>query len=297
MRYKISVSEVAFNIFSYLLLIILSISAVYPFLNSIALAFNQGNDSLRGGIYFWPRLATLENFKAIFSNNDILNGTYVSVFKTVVGTLLHVSVTAACAFSLSKRYLPGNKLLTAYLLIPTLFGGGIVPYYILLRSLHLTNSIWVYILPSLFSFFNILIIRTYFESLPAEIEEAAIIEGCNYFTILIRIIMPLSLPVIATVALFTAVGQWNDWFAGYFFVSRNELQPLSTILVNFLKENDTSSIFDKLGVNSAHSITRTYTSESLKMAVLVVVTMPILVTYPFLQKYFLKGVLIGSVKG
>lgn len=297
MKYKMSFGESLGQTLIYIALAVLSVTTLYPFINAAALAFNQGYDSLRGGIYLWPRTPTLENFRVMFSNENIGNAAYVSVFRTVVGAALHVLFSAACAFALSYRKLPGRGLITGFLFIPMIFGGGIIPFYILLRDLHLTNSIWVYILPYLFSFYNILILRTYFEGLPEEVKEAAIIDGCGYGRMLVRIIMPLSLPVLATIALYSAVAHWNDWFAGYFYVNNEALQPLQTMLVRFLKENEVTSIFAKLGVSASSTVqTKSYTSESLKMAVLVIVSFPILCVYPFLQKYFIKGALIGAVK-
>lgn len=298
MNYAMKKSEKVFQAFTYILFILLAISAVYPFINAIALAFNQGYDSLRGGIYLWPRMPTLENFMAVFSNKDILRGAYISVFRTVVGTAVHIILCGMCAFALSKKYLPGRKLFITFLFIPMVFSGGIIPFYILLRNLHLTNTIWVYVLPYIYSFFNIVIMRTYFESLPDEVEEAAIIDGCGYLRLFLRIVVPLSLPIMATVALYMAVSHWNDWFVGQFYVTKKSLYPLQTILVKFLKENEANDVLSRLGVKTAGvSSKQSFTTESLKMAVLVVVTFPILCSYPFLQKYFIKGVLIGSVKG
>lgn len=293
-------AEIAFQIICVTFLSILCISCLYPFVNAIAIAFNEGYDSIRGGIYLWPRKFTLENFRVIFTTNSILPAAAVSVFRTVVGTGIHVVLATACAYALAQKKLPGHKYITIFFLIPTLFSGGIVPFYIILKNLHLTNTIWVYILPSIFSFFNIVILRTYFEGIPESLVEAAEIDGCGQLRTLLQVVIPISLPVIATIALYAAVGHWNDWFAGKYYVTDLDLRPLQTVLVDFLKGSESSSTISGLGLSLgsiAADNQRTFTSESVKMAILVITTLPILVTYPFLQRYFIKGALVGSVKG
>ncbi len=262
------------------------------------MAFNEGYDSLKGGIYLWPRIPTFENFRVVWVNNNLLQAAFISVFRTVLGTALHVILAICCAFSMSKRAYPGRKFIVTYLLIPTLITGGVVPYYILLRNIGLINNIWLFVLSGVYSFFNIVILRTYFEGLPQEIEEAARIDGCGHVRMLTQIIVPVSLPVIATIGMYSAVGHWNDWFTGEFYVTKPALKPLQTVLTNFLKTtSQASSPSDIAGINTSQQVSSTFTSESMKMAVLVIVTLPILATYPLLQKYFIKGVLIGSVKG
>ncbi len=298
-KIKASVGENVFQIVALIVLTVLSISMIYPFLNSIALAFNEGYDSLKGGIYLWPRKATFENFRVVWVNNNLMQAAFVSVFRTVLGTALHLVLSICCAFAMSKKAYPGRKFIVTYLLIPTLISGGVVPYYILLRNIGLINNIWLFVLTGVYSFFNMVILRTYFEGLPQEIEEAARIDGCGHVRMLTQIIVPISLPVIATIGMYAAVAHWNDWFTGEFYMTKPELKPLQTVLTNFLKSTSqpTDSISAMTGQNSGQQVSSTFTSESMKMAVLVIVTLPILATYPLLQKYFIKGVLIGSVKG
>ncbi|MBR5496340.1 MAG: carbohydrate ABC transporter permease [Oscillospiraceae bacterium] len=298
-KIKASVGENIFQIVAIIVITVLSISMIYPFLNSIALAFNEGYDSLKGGIYLWPRKATFENFRVVWVNNNLMQAAFVSVFRTVLGTALHVILSICCAFAMSKKAYPGRKIITTYLLIPTLITGGIVPYYILLRNIGLINNIWLFVLTGVYSFFNMVILRTYFEGLPQEIEEAARIDGCGHVRMLTQIIVPISLPVIATIGMYAAVAHWNDWFTGEFYMTKPDLKPLQTVLTNFLKSTSqaTDSISSMTGQSASQQVSSTFTSESMKMAVLVIVTLPILATYPLLQKYFIKGVLIGSVKG
>ena len=293
-KIKASVGENIFQVVALIVISILSISMVYPFLNSIALAFNEGYDSLKGGIYLWPRIPTFENFRVVWVNNNLMQAAFVSVFRTVLGTALHVVLSVCCAFAMSKKAYPGRKLIVTYLLIPTLITGGVVPYYILLRNIGLINNIWLFVLTGVYSFFNIVILRTYFEGLPQEIEEAASIDGCGHVRMLTQIIAPISLPVIATIGMYSAVGHWNDWFTGEFYVTKPELKPLQTVLTNFLKT--TSQQVDITGQQQGQQQASTFTSESMKMAVLVIVTLPILATNPLLQKYFIKGLTQGGVK-
>lgn len=279
------------------IVILLSLSIILPFLNILALSLNEGTDAQRGGIHFFPREFSFENYLEVFKQSSILNAFGISVFRTVVGTIISVFLTAMAAYALKTRTLPGRKVITFIIFFTMLFSGGIVPYYLVLTELQLTNTIWVYIIPSLYSVWNILIMRTFFLQIPDSIEEAARIDGCSEFQIFIRIILPMSKPVIATIGLFNAVAHWNDWFSGSFYVRNPELKPLATLLQEMLTKQQTMA--DALLRNSgAYAMLEkiTVTGDSLKMATIIIVVAPIIMIYPFIQKYFVKGVNIGSVK-
>ncbi|WP_053372163.1 carbohydrate ABC transporter permease [Paenibacillus sp. FJAT-27812] len=297
--YKLSPGEKAFRIINALLLILLCLTIILPFLNVIALAFNEGKDAEQGGIYFLPRALSLENFEELFSSGNIMQAFFISMFRTVIGTVASVIFTAMAAYALKSRTMPGVKLFTMAIFFTMLFNGGLIPYYILLKDIHLTNSIWVYIIPSLYSVWNILIMRTFFQQISGSLEEAARIDGYNDFAIFWRIIMPLSKPVVAVISLFNAVSHWNDWFTGAFFVRNADLRPLSTLLQEMLTRQES---LKRLLTNMASGanldmLDRMHvTGNSLKMATIVIVVTPIIMIYPFIQKFFAKGVMIGSLK-
>ncbi|WP_373230716.1 carbohydrate ABC transporter permease [Cohnella sp.] len=296
--YKLSVGEKVFKIVNYLLIIALCLSIILPFLNILALAFNPGKDAERGGIFFWPRIWSLENFNKVFEASNIASAFGISVFRTVVGTIASVFLTAMAAYALKSKTLPGGKFFMMFIFFTMLFSGGIIPYYMLLKSIHLTNNIWVYVIPSLYSAWNIIIMRTFFQQMHPSLEESARIDGYNDFSIFMRIIMPLSRPVIAVIGLFNAVGHWNDWFTGAFFIRKADLRPLSTLLQEML----TSAEAMRETLNQAAGIRYDLlekiqiTGNSLKMATIIVVVAPIIIIYPFVQRYFAKGIMIGSMK-
>lgn len=286
-----------FKVLNITIVALLCLSIILPFLNILALSFNEGSDAQRGGIYFFPREFSLDNYLEVFKQSTILNALWISVFRTVVGTVISVLLTAMAAYALKSRTLPGRKFITFFIFFTMLFSGGIIPYYLVLTELNLTNTIWVYIIPSLYSVWNILIMRTFFNQLPDSVIEAARIDGCSEFQIFFRIVLPMSKPVIATIGLFNAVGHWNDWFSGAFYVRNPELKPLSTLLQEMLTRQQ--ALADALLRNSGAYAALdkiTVTGDSLKMATIIIVVAPIIIIYPFIQKHFTKGVNIGSVK-
>ena len=218
--YKLTAGEKLFKFINYALIILLCLSIILPFLNILALSFNAGKDAERGGISFWPRVWTLENYQEVFTSSNIGRAFLITLFRTVLGTVLGVYLTAMAGFVLKSKSLPGVRLFTLLIFFTMLFSGGIIPYYMLLSNLHLTNTIWVYVIPGLYSAWNLIIMRTFFQQIGVSLEEAARIDGCSDFGIFMKIILPLSKPVLATISLFTAVGHWNDWFTGSFFVRK-----------------------------------------------------------------------------
>lgn len=288
---------------NYTILALLAIITIYPFWYCIILSFNSGIDALKGGIYFIPRMASLENYAKAFTNPLIYTSFSISVGRTVLSIVLSCFFTALMAYALTKRDLPGRSVLIFYFYFTTLFSGGLIPTYIMYRQLGLLNNFWVYVIPGIYSFFNAIILRTFFYTIPESLNESARLDGCTELGIFFKIIFPLSIPAMATIALFVGVGNWNDWFTGAYFVPRRrDLYPAATLLNDLLSqavfENSMSSTGGRNQINEAlmSASARNTTPESLKMAFLVILTLPIMCIYPFLQKYFVKGVMIGSIK-
>lgn len=294
---KQSLGDRAFNVTNYTLIVVFTVVVLYPFLWCIIISFNEGRDTQLGGIYFYPRAFTLENYRFVFSNPKILVAARNSVLRTVLGTVFAVGVTSMFAYTISKRDLAFGKFYTAIGLITMYFNGGLIPYVLVIRAVGLYNNFLVYILPNMFAMFNAIIFLAYFRTIPSSLEESAKMDGANEFTIFVRIIAPVAKPVFATIALFAGVAQWNSWFDTMLFTRTDQLETLSHIMTEMITAQrfiDEVMAERSLGVGTA-SVKMTTTS--LMMATMVVTAFPIIVTYPFLQKYFAKGILIGSLKG
>lgn len=283
------------------LLILLGFSTLYPFWNSLVLSLNVGSDTAMGGVTFWPRRWTLENYDIVLQDTRLLRAFMISVLRTVLGTVLSIFFTALFAYALSKRGLIGRKYYMIFCIITLYFSGGLIPSFLLIRELGMMNTFWVMVIPGFISVWNMIIFRTFFMELPDGLEESAKIDGCNDFGIFFRIVIPISGPVIATLSLFTAVGHWNDWFGPSIFINQENLLPIQTVLKQILNSNIvTDQMLQATGGNAAAldtmSRAQTVTTKSLTMATMMVATLPIILVYPFVQKYFVKGVLIGSLK-
>ncbi|HHW58443.1 MAG TPA: carbohydrate ABC transporter permease [Clostridia bacterium] len=286
--------DLLFDIFNYSLMVFIIFIVIYPIWYVIIYSLNDGVDAMQGGIYWWPRVFTLENYKAVFTNTGIINAFYITILKTIIGTIVHVLFTGMVAYAFSRSELIGRKFYMIMGTITLFFGGGLIPYFLLIRNLGLFDNFLVYIIPAMFNFFEAIIFISFFRSIPNALEEAAKIDGASYFTIFFRIILPVSLPVVATIALFHGVYQWNDYFTGVIFINNPNLQPIQTYLYRIIAQSSANQMLNLMPGSIA---TRTVTSQSLKMATMVVTTLPIVFVYPFLQKYFVKGVMIGSIKG
>lgn len=290
-----------FSVFNYLFLALFAFCTLYPFIYILAYSLSDGAEAMKNTIYFLPKGFTFENYIQIFQDTKFLAAYQITILRTVVGTALHVFLCALFAYALTKKTLPGRTFFSFFIFIPTLFSGGIIPTFILYRELGLIDSFWVYVAPFLYNFFNIIILRTFFQQLPSSLEESAKIDGCGDFRIFMRIILPLSTPVLATIGLFIGVFHWNDWFTGTYFVTNEDLLPVQTLLNELLTQSqalaDAAQNASQTGSSAGLESAATTTPESLRMATLMVATLPILCVYPFLQKYFVKGVMIGSVKG
>ena len=286
------------RIIFYILLILLSLAIILPFLHILALSLNSGQDADRGGVTFFPRDITLDNFKEVFQQDNLVNAFFISIFRTVLGTITGVFLMSMAAWALTIPNLPGKGKITFFIFFTMLFGGGTIPYYLVLSELGLTNTIWVYVIPGLYSVTNILLLRSSFQQVPHSLVEAARIDGMSEFRIFTDIVLPMSKPTLATVTLFTAVGHWNDWFAGSFYVRNQNLKPLATILQDMLtRQKGLADVLAKTaGANYRALDSIKITGDSLQMATIIVVILPIVIMYPFIQKYFVQGITIGSVK-
>jgi putative aldouronate transport system permease protein len=293
-RNRRTTSEYIFDNVNILIMLFICAITVYPIWYVLVNSLNDGVDAMKGGIYWWPREFTFANYKAVFDTPGIVTSFGVTIAKTVIGTVTHVFFTAMVAYAISRRDLYGRNFYMLVGVITMFFSGGLIPYFLLIRDLGLFDNFLVYIIPTMFNFFHLIIFVSFFRELPASLEEAAKIDGANDFMIFIKVIIPLSMPVIATIALFQGVYQWNDYFAGVIFVNNPDLQPIQTYLYKVVAESSSNQMM----TNAAGTVaTKTVTSQSIKLATMVVTTLPIMLVYPFLQKYFVKGMLIGSVKG
>lgn len=283
-----------------IILLLLCVSVIYPFMYMLSISLNVGSDAAKGGVYLWPRKFTLDNYRIVLGNVVIRHAYLITIARTIVGTAAGLLITLLAAYGLSYRRMPLRSTLLGYVLITMLFSGGLIPFYIQLNNLHLLNSFWVYIFPSAFSAWNMFVMLKFIQGIPEALIESAEIDGANPLRILLVIVFPLSQPMLAALGLFTAVGHWNDWFAGAFFVSNQNLIPVQTFLQQLLSAQDMAAIVGSN--NNVEALARgnllsNVTLMSIKMATVMVSAIPILCVYPFLQKYFVKGVLIGSVKG
>lgn len=293
--------NVIFTVVNTTMLIFVAIIMLYPYVNTIAVSLNEGYDTLRGGIYFWPRVFTWQNYEAVFSMGTIQTAFTVSVARTVIGAALSVITTAMLAYTLSRPNYIFRHFITIAFVMTMYFNAGMIPNYFLMRNLGLMNTFAVYVIPSMVSAFNVIVIRTYMAALPESLVESARMDGAGDFTVFFRIVFPLAKPVLATVALFCAVGAWNSWFDNYIY---NQSSPhLATLQLELMKlVNSTTS----LGANSSaihgagvneNTAAGMVTPKTIRSAITVVASLPILMVYPFLQKYFVTGLTIGSVKG
>ncbi|KOP69318.1 ABC transporter permease [Bacillus sp. FJAT-18019] len=281
----------------YILLILLSFTALYPFWNTLVVSLNEGLDTAKGGITFWPREFTWTNYEIVFTNDRILQSFGISILRTVIGTVSAIFMTALLAYGMSKSYLMGRKFLTIFFIFTLYFGGGLVPTFLLIKSLGLMNNFLVFIIPGLISVWNMIIFRTFFKSLPNGLEESAQIDGCSNWGVFIRIVLPLSGPVIATLSLFTAISHWNDWFTPTIYITNQDLMPVQTILRRILNANLINDVIGGGDSLASEKLSKkSLTSKSLISATVMVVSLPIILVYPFVQKYFVNGVMVGSLK-
>ncbi|REE68733.1 putative aldouronate transport system permease protein [Paenibacillus taihuensis] len=299
--WRLTRREKAFTFINSSLLAIFAFVCAYPLWYIVVLSFNEGRDASLGGIFWWPRVFTMDNFRVILNDHTIVNAFWITVARTAIGTTGSLLITSMVAYGLSRKELPGRNQLLLVFLFVMLFNGGLIPFYLQLVHLKLINNFWVYVLPGLFSIWNMFVMKTSFQNtIPEAVVESMKLDGAGYTRIYFNIVLPFSMPLFAALGLFTAVGHWNDWFTGAFFVNDLNLQPLPTYLQRIMSTIEASQMISASQMASAHSVSLynpdAITSKSVRMATIVITILPILFVYPFVQRFFVKGVLIGSVK-
>ena len=289
---KRNFSDLSLDLLKVLFLAFAVIICVYPFWNIFIVSINDANDAMRGGLYLLPRKLSLSSYADILGRSTFQHSILVTVARTLIGTPLAVLVTSALAYVLSCRDLIGRKPLNVLFIFTMYFGGGMVPYYMVLKNLGLLDNFLVFILPNLLSVYNMILVRNYIKSMPEALFDAARIDGANDLTIFFRLVLPLSKSIIMTIALFVAIGQWNSWFDAYLYTNSQNLKTMQSILVEILNQYQTSDA----GAAAANRMSQSITPDSIRMAATMVTTIPIIMVYPFIQKYFVKGIMLGSVK-
>lgn len=284
--------EMVFDGLNSVLLILCAVITLFPFWYILAVSLSPLEQVMRGGLILWPEKFTLDSYKLILGNAQFTRALWMTIALTLVGTLTNLVLTVLMAYPLAKKRLRGRRVMLFLVLFTMLFSGGMIPSFLVMKWLDLLNSFWSVIIPSGISAFNLIILKNFFQGIPEELEESGKIDGCTNFGVLFRIVLPLSLPAMATFTLFYAVAHWNQFFTSIMYVTDSKLWPIQVVLRQMIIEGSTEE-FQAAIANEAMEIMPT----TIKMAAIIVATIPILLVYPFLQKHFAKGVLLGSVKG
>lgn len=278
--------------------LVMALFCLYPLYYTLINSLNDGQDAMRGGIYLFPRVPTLANYKTVLTDDTLPLSFLVTVARTLLGTAMALLFTSMVSYGLSKRDLVFRRFYVGLGMVTMYVGGGIIPTYMLYRSLKLVNTFWVYVLPSIYAFGNSVLMLNFFKKLPGALLESAYIDGANDFKILFSIVLPLSKPLLATMALFIGVGHWNDWFTSAYYVINDRLMTMPAILMKMLSETEAINKLKEMldGSSALNQVGRNVTSESIRYATLIVSILPITITYPFLQRFFIKGMMVGSLK-
>jgi len=290
---KLSRNEKIAHAIIYFILIVVTLAFLIPFIIVLSTSFiSEAEFARRGGYVLYPESISLNAYEILFGRSKVILNAYgVTLFRVVVGTAFNLVFTITMAYALAQKKLPGRVPLTIFVFITMVFSGGLIPRFLLVDALGLRNTVWSMIFPSLISAWNLLIMRNFFMSLPDELFDAAIVDGASPPIILLRIVLPLSLPVIATIGLFYAVWHWNSWFDAAIYVDQSSLKPMQIILRSLLQSTSMQ------GMEELAFIEDPPPAASLRSALIIVSTVPVLFVYPFIQRYFVKGIMIGGVKG
>lgn len=278
-----------FDLINYLIMIFVVLICIVPFIYMLAVSLSTPDAIINNKVSFYPVGLNFEAYKEIFTYPNFFRAYGNTIFYTVAGTTISLFMTTLFAYAMSKRFLYGHKLIMKLIVFSMFFSGGLIPTYLLISNLHLTGTVWAMLLPFAINQFNLIILINFMRAVPAELEEAAIIDGLDYFGILLRVIVPLSTPALATIGLFTAVFFWNDWFNGLIYLN-TEQYPVMLFLRNIV--NGTTMVGDAAGAAEKSTI-----AMSIKSAVIITSTIPIIILYPLLQRFFVSGLTLGSVKG
>ena len=270
---------------------------LYPFLNILAISLNDARDATAGGISLWPRKFSLDSYRTVFGYENLYRALGVSVLRTVIGSFLTLAVTSMCAYALTKKNLVGYRFFYLFFVTSMFISGGLIPTFLLYQQLGIYNTFWGYILPGAFSAYYMILFRTYIIQLPKGLEEAAFLDGAGEWAVYFRIVLPMSTPMLATVGLFVAVAQWSAWQDTLYYVTNPNLESLQFVLMKVLRQAEATAIAKQAKSTMMRQMrTVNITPDSIKMAITIVATLPILLVYPFLQKYFVKGMVLGAVK-
>lgn len=298
--FKDSVGTVLFNCLVYLFFGLYTFICIYPFWYMFIYAISDPA-KVSTGVYFLPNGVSLYNFQKVFQLKGIVSAFFMSVLRTVVGTVLTVFACSFLGYLFTKYEMPGRMFLYRMLIITMYVNGGLIATYLIIKAYGLTNTFWVYVVPSMISAYNVILIKTYIEQIPASLEESATIDGAGYLRIYMSIIFPLSLPIIATIAVFAAVGQWNSWFDNHIYTAgKDSLTTLQYLLYKFLNESERIArlLRESGNIQDAQMATaRQLTPKGVRMTVTMIVTIPIFLVYPYMQRFFIKGIMIGAIKG
>ncbi|MGI2294977.1 carbohydrate ABC transporter permease [Paenibacillus sp. GXUN7292] len=290
---RMTIGEKWFQVFAVMFIAGLSVLFVYPFIHVLSISLSTPTEAIRPGLHLFPQEFSLEAYRKAISSAQIWYGFRNTIFRTVVGTALSVIVMVMAAYPLSKKYLPDRRFYTLFIVMTMFFSGGLIPSYLLVKSLGMYDSLSVYIIPMLFNTFSLLILRNFFLGIPQELEDSARMDGANDIRILFSVVLPLSAPIIATITLWSAVRYWNEWFQALIYIQDQTKIVLQIYLRRLVVENQDMELRMLMSQQPGQE---TVTPETVKAAVLMIITGPIIVIYPFLQKYFVKGVMIGSLK-
>ena len=293
---RLTPSQLLGNVVVYGFLLLLFIITFFPFWHIFMLSLNDAGDPTYGKLMLWPSAFTLDSYKAVLQDSEIIHSLGVTVCRVLVGVPITVACVSMLAYALSKRELTGWRGINLFFVFTMYFSGGLIPTYMVVRSLHLIDSFWVFIFPNIINVFWMILVRTYIEGLPKEMMEAAQIDGANDFQIFLRVVLPVCVPVLATVTLFSAISHWNAWYDSYIYTYDSALKTLPAVLVKILNQYQTGDMLSAAQQLANEQRRMPVSSESIRMTVTMVATLPIIAVYPLLQKYFLKGMMIGAVK-
>lgn len=288
---KRSRGEIIFQICNYIILTFLALITLYPFVYTLSMSFSTAVEAAKTGFHLYPKDISLEAYKLVFQNDRILTGYINTIIRTVIGTVLALFVTCMYAYATALKSTPWRKFFNTYIVITMIFAVGQIPAYLAYQDYGLFDSIWVYILPNLIVAYNTIVARSFFQSIPDSLRESAKIDGAGEFTIFTRIIVPLSKPIVMTLLLWIAVFHWNQWYDAMMYIKNPDKQVVQVVLQSILQETTASSL------NGDTTTIIDYTPTTVRSATIIVVVLPILAVYPFIQKYFIKGVMLGAVKG
>jgi len=289
---RLSRGEKLFGAANVVVLAGIALLCVYPFVYTLSISLSTAAEASRDGFHLYPREISLVSYRMVLTNPNIVTGYLNTLIRTALGTALTLLATCVAAYPLSRKEMPHRAVLTFLIVFTMLFGGGMVPSYLLVKELGLINTVWALIVPGMITAFNVIIVKNFFQALPESLVESARIDGAGEWTILFRLYLPLSKPVLATVALWTAVAHWNAWFDALLYITDDKRQVLQTFLQRIVIESSTQLM--ELGVTDTSIVQ--FTGETIKAATIIVTILPIICVYPFVQKYFVKGIMLGGVK-